>query len=171
MSHASAWTRASLACLQEKVRGLRTLSVTVTSETAMVRKSNQAFLDPFFDVESDSGLGFGVRARLTAHFAIGNVQLNGGSTSKRKTFLVCNKPFFFKQRHQSQHTVPTRPHKHIFFFLQTTPHTSYCHSQTARESTLTVLTLSLTQSPSRTKAAPAPEARPERQATRETPRE
>ena len=102
MSHASAWTRASLACLQEKVRGLRTLSVTVTSETAMVRKSNQAFLDPFFDVESDSGLGFGVRARLTAHFAIGNVQLNGGSTSKRKTFLVCNKPFFFKQRHHER---------------------------------------------------------------------
>ena len=66
--------------LQGKVSGLRTLSVTVTSETAMVRKSNQAFLDPFFDVESDSGLGFGVRARLTAHFAIRNLQVARGST-------------------------------------------------------------------------------------------
>ena len=46
----------------------------------MVRKSNQAFLDPFFDVESDPGLQFGVRARLTARFAIDNVQSAGGST-------------------------------------------------------------------------------------------
>ena len=45
----------------------------------MVRKSNQAFLDPFFDVESDSGLLFGVRARLTARFAIDNLQVAGGS--------------------------------------------------------------------------------------------
>ena len=79
MSHASAWTRASLACLQEKVRGLRTLSVTVTSETAMATKSTRACLGPIFDVESDSDLGFGVRARLMARFAIGNVSLNGGS--------------------------------------------------------------------------------------------
>ena len=79
MWHAPAWTRASLACFQGKVSGLRTLSVTVTSETAMVRKSNQALLHPFFDVESDSGLGFGVRARLTARFTIANLQSARGS--------------------------------------------------------------------------------------------
>ena len=50
------------------------------NDGSKIGKPNRSFLDPIFDVETDSSLQFGLRARPGGHFSIGNYFRNGGST-------------------------------------------------------------------------------------------